>query len=778
MQIDPIDRSVQLSVREFATFRNLPTSEPIGGHSNWRATVGQEWHKISETQTREQTPDAQFEVTIHANLRHRDWTFKFQGRIDQVVPNGKGLLLREVKTVRAHLPMDPDELKDRYPEHFAQIATYRALADRLPDYADRELSAELLFIDIENGALQAVPLDETSQSTFTQQLDALIPFLDDRRACRLRLNATEVKPAFDKLRDGQAELIATLNKSALQAKTVILEAPTGFGKTGIILEHALTQMKGGLYERCIYLTSKSTGQLETIRQLKRMIGDQIRYIQMRNRQEHRIESFLHTCTGDNQCNEAIGQRWLEAGIHPPELFIDGTFTIDRAQSIGSETGVCPYALTKGCLPFAEIWIGDSNYIFSPNSQSVFLEPQGFDAGKTLLIIDEAHNLPSRVADALSVEINSGDLLFALEEIRAAGANRRLISIGNELVRCIDAQTALQPLNANALYELLDLCEDFTKQLKESQLDYEQCAPFAIELIWRIPDLAHRLSEPSHQWLHWLPHPQTIQAHCLDASEWIARCIQPFGGSLLMSATLSPVDSFRDRCGLTKDNTTVAIGHAPWRMDAYDVAIDERIDTRYNRRESYYEQTARTIATLIASSPGVPVAVFFASYLYAKNICAYLEAIQPQARVQVQPRGVDLNEQEQFIDEGLLTADALFLILGSSYAEGVDKLGGRIETVMIVGPALPEVNAVQQAKMDAHPSLSRDENFRAVYILPAMQRIHQALGRIVRAPGQRARVLLHCKRYAEPAYKSALADEYQDAQHLDSDHAFNNWIHKA
>ena len=167
-----------------------------------------------------------------------------------------------------------------------------------------------------------------------------------------------------------------------------------------------------------------------------------------------------------------------------------------------------------------------------------------------------------------------------------------------------------------------------------------------------------------------------------------------------------------------------------------------------------------------------------SYLYAKNICAYLEAIEPQARVQVQPRGVDLNEQEQFIDEGLLTADALFLILGSSYAEGVDKLGGRIETVMIVGPALPEVNAVQQAKMDAHPSLSRDENFRAVYILPAMQRIHQALGRIVRAPGQRARVLLHCKRYAEPAYKSALEDEYQDAQHLDSDHAFNNWIHKA
>ena len=74
-------------------------------------------------------------------------------------------------------------------------------------------------------------------------------------------------------------------------------------------------------------------------------------------------------------------------------------------------------LTRGCLPYAEIWIGDSNYIFAPGSQSVFHETVGFDPAKTLLIIDEAHNLPDRVADALSVELNAGDLVFALEELR-------------------------------------------------------------------------------------------------------------------------------------------------------------------------------------------------------------------------------------------------------------------------------------------------------------------------------------------------------------------------
>ncbi len=774
MQIDPLARTVHLNVRELAAFRNTPTGEG-GGYQAWRATVGQEWHKTAESQTRAEQPHAQFEVTIRGQWQHRDWTFHIQGRIDQIIPQGEHHCLREVKTIRTPLPSSHEELSCRYPDYFAQIAIYLQLARVLPEYADKSLKADLLFIDIATGAVQSIPLTKEDEDLFTEQMDALLPFLEDRRHCRIRLNEARIQPAFTELREGQAALFATLAKAALQSKTVLLEAPTGFGKTGIVLEHALKQMQGGLYERCIYLTSKSTGQLETIRQLQSMVGDEVRFIQMRNRKEHLIESSAHTCTGDTHCDDDLGQRWVEADLYSPDLFVDGTLSLERAKAIGAQTGVCPYALTKACLPFAEIWIGDSNYIFAPASQSVFLDQQGFDAAKTLLIIDEAHNLPDRAADALSITLHSGDFLFALEELRSAGASRRLLSIGNELCRCIDAQPVERALDANAIYELLDLCEDFTRQLKEATFDSEHCAPFALDLIWRVPDLAQRLAEPSHEWLHWLPQPSTLNATCLDARNWIARCIRPFGSSVLMSATLSPVQAFRESCGLQPSDTALAIGHAAWRENAYDVAIDCRVDTRYKVRDQHYETTALTIATLIAQSPGVPVAVFFASYQYAENIQSYLSAIDPAARVMLQPRGVDLSAQEDFIDEGLLMADALFLILGSSYAEGVDKLGGRINTVMIVGPALPEVNAIQQAKMDNHLSLSREEQFRDVYIIPAMRRIHQALGRIVRAPGHQAKVLLHGKRYAEPAYRSQLADEYQNAVEIRSESALHDWL---
>ena len=35
---------------------------------------------------------------------------------------------------------------------------------------------------------------------------------------------------------------------------------------------------------------------------------------------------------------------------------------------------------------------------------------------------------------------------------------------------------------------------------------------------------------------------------------------------------------------------------------------------------------------------------------------------------------------------LLTEHAIFLVLGGSFAEGIDRLGGEVERAMVVGPA--------------------------------------------------------------------------------------------
>jgi Rad3-related DNA helicase len=119
---------------------------------------------------------------------------------------------------------------------------------------------------------------------------------------------------------------------------------------------------------------------------------------------------------------------------------------------------------------------------------------------------------------------------------------------------------------------------------------------------------------------------------------------------------------------------------------------------------------------------------------------------------------------------------ILLVLGSSFAESIDLLGGRVNGAVVVGPALPEVNAVQRAKLDASRAGTREAAFREVYQIPGMQKVNQALGRLVRAPGQRARVLLHCRRFAEPSYQGLLAPDYRDGAIVATDEEFGAWLH--
>jgi Rad3-related DNA helicase len=147
------------------------------------------------------------------------------------------------------------------------------------------------------------------------------------------------------------------------------------------------------------------------------------------------------------------------------------------------------------------------------------------------------------------------------------------------------------------------------------------------------------------------------------------------------------------------------------------------------------------------------------------------------RLALQPRGLDLAAQAAWIAAALDRGDILGLILGSSFAEGIDALGGRVRHALVAGPALPEVNPVQKARMEEaqRAGLDRDAAFRRVYQGPGMTKVNQALGRLVRAPGHHARILLHCRRFAEPAYAALLAPAYQGGTPLVKDADLAAWL---
>ena len=119
----------------------------------------------------------------------------------------------------------------------------------------------------------------------------------------------------------------------------------------------------------------------------------------------------------------------------------------------------------------------------------------------------------------------GELLFAIDALAEAGATRRLQSIGRELAHRITAIQKTGPIDTNARYSLLDLCEDFHRCLQQERLDYASAQPFALELAWRIAEAAQHLAEPEQNYLHWIPAKGVLRSTCLDASRWIEQCLQ-------------------------------------------------------------------------------------------------------------------------------------------------------------------------------------------------------------------------------------------------------------
>lgn len=807
MDYDLDQRTARLSVGEFADFTVGPREGGDGNSGLWRAQLGAQWHRELHAQAAAEDPAATFEVTIEGRVFHRGWTLTIQGRIDQRLPRANDVILREIKTVTRPVPAPADELRADYPSYFAQLATYLAL-HRLDPAAPRA-RGELLFVETGTGLAQTIPLAATEgDALFRARLERITEFLDLRQRARLRLHGLRFHPAFPSPRPGQETTRAELGTALAARRHVAFEAPTGFGKTGVLLEVALDALRAGRFARLVYLTSKSTGQLQVRETLQRMttggqptchlMGDTfpapppapsatsvtssapaVALWHVRNKAEHCVNHTFH-CVRDSCAYLAdVEARWPASGLSRFYLFDDQPRDLASLRAAGRAARICPYEITRTALAFQDVWIGDYNYVFAPRNRRLFADQPGWNPAETLLVIDEAHNLPSRVADAHSHVARAADARAVLAELDHLRAPRAFIRAWETYTLLLTGLTPTADALDLALEDdLADVLRRLAEQLLHTHLDFAALGPDLADHLWRVADLAAWLADHSLARLLWCSRPGELNFTCLDAAPVTAAILRTFGGTILASATLSPLEPYAASVGLDPGELHLLAAHTPWRAGAYDVAYDARVDTSYRERERHAPTTAATIADLHAAARG-PVAVFFPSYAYAERLTRELERTAPHLRVALQPRLTDLAAQSTWVEESLAFSDVVTLILGSSFAEGIDLLGGRVTHAMVVGPALPEVNAVQRARLDTAQrppaSLSREQAAHRVFRAPGLQKVNQALGRLIRAPGQRARVLLHCRRFLNPAYAGLLARDYQFGATLTTRAELEAWL---
>ncbi|MFT3828421.1 MAG: helicase C-terminal domain-containing protein [Opitutaceae bacterium] len=903
MHFDLATRIVTLGVGELAGFSLGPRESAGGAGGLWRAQLGQHWHTEHRHRAAEE-PGARFEVPITGDYHHRGWTFRLSGRIDQYLPSpAGGVRLRELKTVTRPLPAPEPELQAEYPGYFVQLAAYLVLHALAP--AAEPARGELVFVEASSGLVQVVAAPPESAAILDGQLDELVAFLDARRRAAERRRGLPVRPAFAQFRPGQEHVqrdlrtalgldfplaepasvspIAPEDRSAAgpssplspfasrHPSVLCFEAPTGFGKTGCLLEFALNGLKEGIYDRVIYLTGKSTGQLQVVRQLDAMLapapatervsvspaaGDahptvpsgssslapfpsRLPVWQVRSKAEHCVNTVYHCLPDACPFLRDAAARWPGSGLARFYLLDGEPRDLESLKAAGRAALICPYEITRAALPFNDVWVGDYNYVFAPANRGVFFEQPGFDPAATLLIVDEAHNLPARVADAYSHAVRATDAWSTHDALRSARAPASFVLACEAWARELDDLRPCEALDGATEIGLRAAARRLAELVPATALDFVALGPQVSELLWQLPQLDEFLDAAELPKLLWCPARGELRVTCLDAANAIAATLREFRHAILTSATLNPPDAFAVACGLDRSAPTAKVANAfvspetppvdlaatlgklprgakkklaglttgaallrveeeqtappvpflradtPWRRGAYRVAIDTRVDTRWERRTHHFEVTAATVAQLCAAAATAittplvrapnPVAVFFPSYAYADSVAQTCAASHPALRIAQQPRGLDLAKQAEFIESALSASDALFLVLGTGYTEGIDLLGGRVTHALVVGPALPEVNAVQRAKLAHCHAKGREAAFRLVYQVPGMQKVNQALGRLVRAPGHHATVLLHCRRFSESSYRELLDPELQAAPALDSDELLAAWL---
>jgi Rad3-related DNA helicase len=87
------------------------------------------------------------------------------------------------------------------------------------------------------------------------------------------------------------------------------------------------------------------------------------------------------------------------------------------------------------------------------------------------------------------------------------------------------------------------------------------------------------------------------------------------------------------------------------------------------------------------------------------------------------------------------------VIGGIFAEGVDLPGERLKAVAVVGTGLPRLS-LERDILRGHFEKTRGRGFDYAYRLPGMQRVQQAVGRLIRSEEDSGSALLIDERFLD------------------------------
>ncbi|MEC4722035.1 helicase C-terminal domain-containing protein [Noviherbaspirillum sp. CPCC 100848] len=699
------------------------------------------------------------EITLSGEYKH----LLVRGRADGYDPAHNRL--EEVKTHRGDLDRLPANHRAL---HWAQLKIYGWLLCQARSLQEVELA--LVYFDI--GSQKETMLAERHTEAdlrrfFEQQCECFLEWAQRELEHRSQRDAALTGLAFphSSFRPGQRQLAEAVYRAASNGRCLMVQAPTGIGKTVGTLFPMLKACPSQKLDKIFYLAAKTSGRGLALEALER-IGNSAPTLPLRilelTARDKACEHPDKACHGES-CPLAQGfyDRLPAARQAAVEVkFLDK----HRVRDVAAEHQVCPYYLAQDLARWSDVVVGDYNYYFDASAMlhGMTLANQ-WQVG---VLVDEAHNLVERARKMYSAELDQA----ALRQLRrtAPGILQKPLDRLNRQWNAMHKEQTL-PYEVHA-----DVPEKFSTALQQAITEITE---YFIEHPATVDQALQRFYFDA---LHFSRLLEAFGKHSLfDISKTSPNngaasgstgnavlCLRniipaPFldarfaasRTTTLFSATLSPWYFYSDMLGMPATTVCVDV-ESPFTAEQLSVQIVSRISTRYQHRERSVAPIASLLAERYAGHPGNYLA-FFSSFDYMRKVADQVHMLHPEIPSWTQERQMQESEKEAFLDRFAPGGRGIgFAVLGGAFAEGVDLPGDRLVGAFIATLGLPQYNPVNEQirqRMDAVFGAGYDY----AYLYPGLQKVVQAAGRVIRTQTDRGVVFLIDDRFARGEVRELL-----------------------
>ncbi len=711
------------------------------------------------------------EVPVSLTLETDRFFLTVGGRIDGVFHGADGpVVVEEIKTtVRdpagfASLALGP---ADR-PLHWAQARVYAYL------YARRH---GLTTIDVRLTYCH-LTLDRTRTVTDTARTADLAVFFDDlvrdylvrvEKAAdwiaRRDTSIHNLQFPFSDYRPGQRAMAVDVYRTVRDGDQLLVQAPTGIGKTAAALFPALKAMAGGATEQVFFLTARTTGREAAASALDAMRGVGLRLKSLSLTAKDRVCPHPEIPCTPEACGYAEGF-YDRLGVAMDDLLERDRMTPERVASVAGAHRVCPFELSLEASLQADCIVCDLNYAFDPRAylRRFFLE----GGGAYTFLIDEAHNLVDRSREMFSADLRKKPLPGLRRSVKAAlPALHR--SLGAVNAWMLDARKGCESeggrrTTATMPEGLVPLLQTAAGDI-EAWLARAADAPFRDALLeWYFEALGFLRTAEGYDEGYATVYEQRgrdlrVGLFCMDPSGRMAAALKRCRSAVFFSATLTPMAYFRTLLGCGAA-TRERVLPAPFPADRLGVWRAD-ISTLYRDRERTAEAAAECLRALAMAKPGNYL-FFFPSYEYMAVVHTVFARTAPEVRTLVQSSGMSDGDRSAFLaafGESGAVSLAAFAVMGGIFGESIDLAGDRLSGAAVVGVGLPAVGPERELIRD-HFEAERGEGFAYAYQYPGINRVLQAAGRVIRSETDRGVVVLIDRRFRTPSYERLLPPEWR------------------